>query len=139
MKKIITFILFLSSLSLFSQVKVSEEGFKYFEMPSGDSTIIMREFYLCFLNRGDNRDQDQNEASELQVAHLAHLAKMHEDGYACVAGPFGDDGDMRGIVIYTVNSKEEAEKLANMDPAVQAGRLKVEIKPWWAMQGAVLK
>lgn len=132
-------LLFQCSDSVSAQVKTSEEGYQYFEMPSGDSTIVMREYFMCFLIRGETTSQDKEEAAKIQTGHLAHLAKLHEDGKACLAGPFGDDGSMRGIVVYTVNTIEEAEKLANMDPAVKAGRLKVEIHPWWAMQGAVMK
>jgi uncharacterized protein YciI len=128
-----------NTTNISAQVKISESGYKYFEMTSGDSTIIMREYFMCFLKIGKNRNQSEIEANEIQAGHLAHLAKLHEEGNTCVTGPLGDDGEIRGIVIYTVNSQEKAEKLANMDPAVKSGRLTVEIHPWWAMKGAVLK
>jgi uncharacterized protein YciI len=123
----------------FSQIQVAEEGYKYFEMPYGDTTITMREYYLCFLNEGPNRGHDELEAAKIQEQHLAYLAEMYQNGYTCITGPFGDEGKSRGIVIYAVATKEKASQLANQDPAVQAGRLVVEIRPWWSMVGSTLK
>ncbi|MEP4093591.1 YciI family protein, partial [Reichenbachiella sp.] len=60
-------------------------------------------------------------------------------GTLLIAGPFGDDGDMRGIVIYDVATKAEADSIISNDPAVKAGRLAIDIKPWWAAKGSVLK
>ena len=36
---------------------------------------------------------------------------------------------------YRVTSLEQAKRLAEGDPAVQAGRLKVEVHPWWLARG----
>ena len=63
---------------------------------------------------------------------------LAEKGIAVVSGPMGDDGDLRGLTLYHVKSQEEAEKWANADPAVQAGRLRIEVKPWWAAKGIQL-
>ena len=109
------------------------------EMPKGDSTIIMQQYFMCFLKTGPEQGQDSTESAQIQAAHLAHLTKMYDDGKSCVAGPFGDDGDIRGIVIYNTATFEEADSLANADPAVKAGRLVVEVHPWWAVKGSVLK
>ncbi len=38
-----------------------------------------------------------------------------------------------------VPTKERAEELAAMNPAVKAGRLVMEIHPWWAAVGSSLK
>ena len=51
----------------------------------------------------------------------------------------GDDGDLRGIVILKVNSLEEAQALVNQDPAVKAGRLRVELHPWMSESLDVLR
>ena len=126
------------SCQLSSQVKTAPEGYQYFEMPSGDSTIVMKQYFLCFLKSGEKRDHPDEEAAEIQRGHMAHLAKLHEDGHACIAGPMGIDGNLRGIVIYKTPTLEVADSLARLDPAVKAGRLAVEVMPWWAMKGAVL-
>lgn len=138
MKNIITITLTLISLSLFGQVKTAPEGYQYFEMAHKDSTITMKQYFMCFLKSGETRNQSDEEAAKIQEAHLAHLAKMAEEGHSCVTGPLGGEGDIRGIVIYKTSTLEEAVKYANLDPAVKAGRLVVEVRPLWAMKGAVL-
>jgi len=52
-----------------------------------------------------------------------------------VAGPFGDNGRLRGIFVFKVNSIDEARSLAATDPAVQAGRLALQIHPWTVPEG----
>ena len=83
--------------------------------------------------------QNQEEAKALQSAHLAHLSKMYDLGYADISGPFGDVGDIRGITIYNVPNIEMADSLANADPMVKAGRLVIEVHPWWAAKGFSLR
>jgi uncharacterized protein YciI/thioredoxin-related protein len=109
-----------------------------FDMKSGDSLFTMKKYYFCFLKRGPTRNQDSVTVMELQKAHLSHLDKLAADGKISIAGPFDDDGEIRGILIFTVESAEEAERLANNDPAVKAGRLTVEIHPWWGARGSKL-
>jgi len=52
-----------------------------------------------------------------------------------VAGPFGDDGRLRGIFVFKVASIDEARALAATDPAVQAGRLALQIHAWVVPEG----
>jgi uncharacterized protein len=52
-----------------------------------------------------------------------------------VAGPFGDDGRLRGIFVFKVSSLEEANALAATDPAVQAGRLSIVMRTWYVPEG----
>ena len=51
------------------------------------------------------------------------------------AGPFGDDGRLRGIFVFRVGSLEEAKALTASDPAVQAGRLAMELHTWMVPEG----
>jgi uncharacterized protein YciI len=110
-----------------------------FELPDGDSTVVMQKYFMCFLKSGPTRSQDSTERAHIQEAHLAHINKMWKEGHASVAGPFDEGGDLRGIIIFNTATKEEAERLAAQDPAVKAGRLVVEVIGWWAMKGAVLR
>jgi hypothetical protein len=64
---------------------------------------------------------------------------MYELGYADISGPFGDNGDIRGITIYNVPTFKMADSLASSDPLVKAGRLVIEIHPWWAAKGFSLR
>lgn len=99
----------------------------------------MKMYYLVFLKKGVNRTQDSVTVKKLQEGHMAHLSKMAESGKMDIAGPVNSDGDLRGICIYNTATKEEAEKLANEDPMVKAGRLAVEVLPFYSAKGASLK
>ncbi|RZS99083.1 YciI family protein [Aquimarina brevivitae] len=118
--------------------KKGYETFDYIDEKTGD-TIIMQQYFIAFLKRGPERSQSKEEADSLQKLHLEHLSKMYEAGFADISGPFGDDGDIRGITIYNVPTYQMADSLANLDPSVQAGRLVIEIHPWWAAKGFPLR
>jgi uncharacterized protein len=104
-----------------------------------DKQFEMKTYHLVFLKKGENRSQDSATVNKLQKEHMAHLTKMYEDGKMDICGPMGDDGDLRGICIYNVATAAEAEKLASEDPMVKAGRLKVEVHPFYSAKGASLK
>ena len=112
--------------------------FDYVDEKSGD-TIIMQQYFIAFLKRGPNKSRSKEEADSLQALHLAHLGKMYELGYADISGPFGDDGEIRGITIYNTPTQEMADSLAHLDPSVQMGVLSIEIHPWWAAKGFPLR
>lgn len=114
------------------------EIFDYVDEATGD-TIIMQQYFIAFLKKGPNRDQPKAQADSLQALHMAHLGSMYEQGYADLSGPFGDDGDISGITIYNVPTLKMADSLANMDPMVNAGRLVIEVHPWWAAKGFNLR
>lgn len=91
----------------------------------------MRSYVMAFLKAGPNRSQDSLEAARLQRAHMDNIVKMANEGKLVLAGPFMDGGEIRGIYVFAVASVEEAEALTNTDPAVQAGRLVMELHPWY--------
>ncbi|MDN3723005.1 hypothetical protein QRD02_01305 [Aequorivita sp. SDUM287046] len=121
--------------------QLTEKGFQtfdYVDEKSGD-TILMQQYFIAFLKTGTNRSQSKEETDSLQKLHLAHLGRMYEEGFADISGPFGDDGEIRGITIYNVPTQKMADSLANMDPMVKSGRLEIEIHPWWAAKGFPLR
>lgn len=121
--------------------KLVDQGyqiFDYVDEKTGD-TILMQQYFIAFLKKGSKRSQNKKEADSLQRLHLAHLGRMYEEGYADISGPFGDDGEIRGITIYNVPTFQMADSLANMDPMVKADRLVIEIHPWWAAKGFPLR
>ncbi|NRB59694.1 MAG: hypothetical protein HRU50_07075 [Winogradskyella sp.] len=121
--------------------ELTNKGFQIFDYVDEKTkdTILMQQYYIAFLKKGTIRNQNEEEANKLQSEHLAHLGKMYELGYADISGPFGDDGDIRGITIYNVPTQAMADSLANADPMVKAGRLEIEIHPWWAAKGFSLR
>ncbi len=114
------------------------ELFDYVDEKTQD-TVIMQKYFIAFLKKGPNRSQPEDEANKLQAAHMAHLGKMYELGYADISGPFDDNSDISGITIYNVPTLKMADSLANADPMVKAGRLVIEIHSWWAAKGFPLR
>jgi uncharacterized protein YciI len=92
--------------------------------------------YLAFLTRGPKwTPQSTPETQEIQKNHLANIQRLADMKKLVVAGPFGDKGVLRGIFVFRVDSIEEARKLSETDPAVQAGRLALDIHPWLVPEG----
>ena len=109
----------------------SEDVFKKNATPGGTMTA-----YLAFLVRGAKWTPDKTPETEaIQKAHLANIGRLAEMKKLVVAGPFGDDGTLRGIFVFRVDSLDEARSLAQTDPAVQAGRLALQIHPWVVPEG----
>ncbi|MEQ8218302.1 MAG: hypothetical protein RH981_08705 [Arenibacter sp.] len=121
--------------------RLETQGFQTFDYidEKTQDTVLMQLYFIAFLKSGPNRSQSKAETDSLQSLHLAHLGRMYEEGYADISGPFGDNGDIRGITIYNVPTLEIADSLANMDPMVKTGRLTIEIHPWWAAKGFRLR
>ncbi len=98
----------------------------------------MKMYVMAFLKKGPNRDQSPEEASEIQKAHMANIAKMAQAGKLVLAGPFAEnDSGIRGIYIFDVKTVAEAERLTATDPAIQAGRLVMELIPWYGSAALV--
>lgn len=121
--------------------ELTAKGFELFDYvdEKTQDTVIMQKYFIAFLKKGPNRSQPEEEANKLQAAHMAHLGKMYELGYADISGPFDDDSDISGITIYNVPTFKMADSLANADPMVKAGRLVIEMHPWWAAKGFPLR
>lgn len=97
----------------------------------------MRQYVIAFLKKGPNRPEDPEKAQALQKKHLENIGQLAKDGKLVVAGPFLDDGALRGIYIFKVKTVEEAEELTNSDPAIQSGSLVMELHPWYGSAALV--
>lgn len=91
----------------------------------------VKKFWFVMLTKGNNRTQDSVAAVKIQEGHMANIKRLYEEGKLKVAGPFGDDGEWRGIFIFDCATKEEVEQLLHTDPAIAAGRLAYELHPWY--------
>lgn len=113
----------------------SEDIFKKANMPLKMTTV-----YLGFLKKGPNRkegDGNNPEIQELQKAHLANINRLAETKKLIAAGPFGDNGELRGIFVFRVGSLKEAQELAATDPMIKIDRLRLELHPWNVPEGVI--
>jgi uncharacterized protein YciI len=85
--------------------------------------------------REDAPQLSEVDAAELQNAHMAHLADLHQAGHLLAAGPLMDD-HFKGLSILNVDP-ETARQLNEDDPAVRAGRFDVLVMPWMVPGGAM--
>jgi uncharacterized protein YciI len=91
----------------------------------------MKHYVMALLKKGPNRSQDSTTVANIQAGHMKNIGRMADEGKLVVAGPFEDDWDVRGIYIFNVATVEEAQKLTATDPAIVAGRLVMELHPFY--------
>ena len=97
----------------------------------------LERYSLVLLRRGPRAlEFSDEELNDLQRAHLAHLDAMREQGHLLVAGPFDDQEDetYRGLGLYRT-PLEQTRELAERDPSVHAGRIRVEVMTWLVPRG----
>jgi uncharacterized protein YciI len=105
----------------------------------GPGDFEMTTYYVGFLYRGPRWTPETTPETEaLQEAHMANIRKMAGEGKLLIAGPFLDGGDLRGIYVFRVATMAEAQALAATDPAVKAGRLRLEFHPWFAAKNITI-
>jgi len=93
----------------------------------------MKMYVMAILKAGPNQDQTPEEAAKLQQAHMDNIGRMAKAGDLVVAGPFAkNELGFRGIYVFNVKTIEEAKSLTESDPAIQAGRLAMELIPWYS-------
>jgi uncharacterized protein YciI len=113
----------------------SEDIFK-----KANSRLKLNTVYLGFLKKGPNRtegDDGTPQIQELQKAHIANINRLAGLKKLIAAGPFGDDGNLRGIFVFRVASLQEAQELCATDPMIKIGRLAVELHPWRVPEGVL--
>jgi uncharacterized protein YciI len=104
--------------------------------PATERQFQMDHYWLALITKGPAWTAERtDETAKLQEGHMANIRSMAAAGKLLIAGPMEDNGDLRGIFIFKVESKEEAEALIAKDPAVAAKRLTVELHPWFAAKG----
>ena len=84
---------------------------------------------------GAIRDQGDAEADRLQQEHLRHLFTLRNEGKLLMNGPVLDDSDLVGIAIYAGQDQTRSARLAEADPSVKAGRLRVDVRPLFGIPG----
>ncbi len=95
-------------------------------------TPLTRSSYIFgLLVHGPKWTKEQTEeTNRIQEGHMANISRLAQAGKLVLAGPFFGDGDRRGVFIFKLDSLTEAQALTDTDPAVIAGRLKIELYRW---------
>jgi uncharacterized protein YciI len=90
--------------------------------------------------RPDAPKLDEAAADALQDAHMAHLADLHDAGHLLAAGPLLGPAErpFRGLSIWRPDPDQVQRFVEeHPDPAVAAGRFRVEVIPWMVPSGAM--
>lgn len=96
----------------------------------------MSHYVVGFLRNGPAWTAEETaETRRIKEGHMANVRKMVDSGKLIVAGPFEDNGELRGMFIFNVTSVEEARTLAEPDPLIQSHRMVLELHPWSAGKG----
>jgi uncharacterized protein YciI len=98
--------------------------------------LAPKPYVFGLLVKGPNWTPGETEENkQLQAAHMANINRLAEAGKLVLAGPFKDGGDRRGVFIFKADTLAEAQALADTDPAVRAGRLRLELHRWAVPDG----
>ena len=90
-------------------------------------------YTLVLLRRPSDAPQMSDaELDALQARHLAYRAELRRQGVLIVNGPLAEQSDvsLRGLSIFACGL-DEAARLSDGDPSVQAGRLAYDLMEWW--------
>jgi len=131
-------ILIIGLTLLLSTIACEQGEPREFEYQKGDTTFTMKQYVFCLYLSGSNRSQSEEEGEALQKEHLAHLSSLKDHGLV-MAGPFGDDGEKRGILLFDLETVEDANALVEKDPMVIDKRLDFDCHPLWLAKGTTLK
>jgi uncharacterized protein YciI len=92
----------------------------------------MKMYVLVILKTGSNKVQDKQKADSLFLGHMQNINRLVKAGKLVVAGPFEtNEKKYEGIFILNVTTIEEAKPLLEMDPAIKAKALDVELFQWY--------
>lgn len=119
---------------------ISAQAFsqREFKTQGGDTTYIMKRYVFILLNKGPKQDQDSVTLAKMMEGHMKHINDMAATKKLAVAGPFENGDKHRGILIFDVDSIEEALRMEAADPAVIGGRFEMQAIYWWAAKGTKL-
>ncbi len=96
-------------------------------------------YTMVLLRRpADAARMTDDELDALQARHLAYRAKLRRDGVLVANGPLDEQSDqsLRGLSIFSCDL-DEARRLSDLDPSVQAGRLAYDVFEWWVAAGTL--
>lgn len=140
MKKLsVAILFFVCSVSVFAQEKDSTSQAEQFEFEWAGEKRLMQKYFIVILKSGSAEFENAQKAAALQRQHLEYLGDLFQEGTIILNGPTDGEGEIRGFSVYSVPKIEDAKKLAENDPLVKAGHLKIEVLPWWLAKGSIVE
>jgi uncharacterized protein YciI len=133
-------IIFFCELSFAQQNPETKGKVKYDSLLAkqiGADEYGMKTYVMAFLKSGPVKIQDSLQRAVLLRKHLKNIRRLAAEGTLIVAGPFLDNQTIRGVFIFNVESIQEAQKIAETDPAVKAGVFVLELHPWYGSAALV--
>jgi uncharacterized protein YciI len=91
-------------------------------------------FFVMLNSNPDKPKISDEEVERLQAAHLANIDSLAQIGQLAAAGPFHGGG---GLFILKAKSLEDARRMINSDPAINANRFKTELYPLEMILGSI--
>jgi uncharacterized protein len=104
---------------------------------TGADKYGMKQYVMAFLKTGKVEIKDSLQRVQLQKDHLKNIMRLADMGKLVVAGPYLDGKSPEGIFIFDVPTIEEAKQLTETDPAVKAGTLEMELRPFYCTAALV--
>jgi uncharacterized protein YciI len=125
--------LILVSIAAFPSLVHPTEAIKNIEVKEPPTS----QYVLGLLSRGDAWTPERNaRIDSLQAGHMANMQRRYEEGWLIGAGPVLDPASsLRGLFFFKADSVAQVEPLVATDPAIAAGRLRIELVRWRAKPG----
>ena len=73
------------------------------------------------------------------AGHFANMERLSKEGKLVLAGPFEEDADgWRGLIVFAVESIEEAKRLTATDPVIVQGEMVAEYHKFYGSAALML-
>jgi uncharacterized protein YciI len=101
-------------------------------LPSAVAAAKPPRYVVGFLSRGDAWTPERSaRIDSLQAGHMANMVRRYEEGWLVGAGPILDpNSSLRGLFFFKADSVEQVTPLVATDPAIAAGRLRIDLIRW---------
>jgi uncharacterized protein YciI len=91
----------------------------------------MKNYVLVLLKPGSNSPVNKVTEDSIFHGHMNNIIRLANNGSLVLAGPFGKNDLYSGLFILNVSNFDEAKKLLETDPAIQAKLLDPEMFLWY--------
>ncbi len=105
---------------------------------AGPAAVGPKRYFVLLHSPGPHWDHTKPFQDQPGIdLHVGYMQGFLNQGKLVQGGPFLDDSG--GMMVFDIGSIEAAKQIAADDPAVKAGLLTVEVKPWLVALSRVSK